>query len=326
VITELVLLAFAAYVVGSMVYVYRFRGTLRYAGFKQYLRKSWPLFAPLNCLLYLFTQARARHPIMDRERFPELEPIQRNWTTIRDEALALQQARMLEQTADPDSSAYYDIGFRTFYKYGWRKFYLKWYGTTHNSAQQHCPETLRILREVPQIKGAMFSVLPVGGKLTPHSDPSACSLRYHLGLATPNDDRCWIVVDGQDYSWRDGADLLFDETYQHEAHNQADGDRLILMCDVDRPTYPPGNLVNAAYRGLMRLTVVPNTSDDRRGLANNLYAGIAPTVTRIRGLKQTDRRRYQVIKHSVNFGLIASAALLIGGLAYGTQALVAGGL
>ncbi|MGT2494830.1 aspartyl/asparaginyl beta-hydroxylase domain-containing protein [Cupriavidus basilensis] len=30
----------------------------------------------------------------------------------------------------------------------------------------------------------------------------AGSLRYHLGLATPNDDRCFIEVDGERHSWR----------------------------------------------------------------------------------------------------------------------------
>lgn len=303
-----------AFVGCSIAYVYALRGEVRYASFNEYLRKGWPLFSPLNCLLYLFTQRRARQPIMDLARFPELAQIQTHWQTIRDEGVALYEGRYFEQTNDPDSDAYYDIGFRTFYKYGWSKFYLRWYGTTHNSAAKLCPETVRILEGIPSVNGAMLSVLPVGSKLTRHADPVACSLRYHLGLATPNDDRCYINIDGADYSWRDGAALLFDETYLHYAHNDAERYRLILMCDIERPTHLLGRAVNFCYKGLMRLTVVPNMAGDKRGLANAVFAGLAPMLANAKALKQTNRRRYLALKYSVNITLVA----LVSGLAAGS--------
>lgn len=298
-----------------MVYVYRFRGEVRYDSFNQYLRKGWPIFSPLNCVLYLFTQRRARRPIMDLGRFRELDRIQDNWRTIRDEALGLYRQQLFEQTSNPDANAFYDIGFRTFYKYGWRKFYLTWYGTTHNSARSMCPETVRILNDTPSVNGAMFSLLPVGSKLTPHADPAACSMRYHLGLATPNDDACYINIDGNDYSWRDGEALLFDETYQHYAHNDSGAYRLILMCDVERPTRVIGPLVNFFYKGLMRLTVVPNVEGDQRGLANAIFSGVAPALANVRALKTRNRRRYKLIKYAVNTTLLLVACgILLGGL------------
>lgn len=311
------------FILGSMLYVYRFRGRVRYGSFKQYLRKGWPIFSPLNCLLYLFTQRRARRPIMGLEDFRELDVIRDNWQTIRDEAVELYRRQVFEQTNKPDSNAYYDIGFRTFYKYGWSKFYLKWYGTTHRSAQAHCPETLRVLEQVPSVNGAMFSVLPVGSKLTRHADPSACSLRYHLGLATPNSDACYINIDGTDYSWRDGEALLFDETYLHYAHNDAERYRLILMCDVARPTWLVGRIVNFFYKGLMRLTVVPNTEGDQRGLANSVFARLAPILANTRALKETNRGRYLAIKYSVNATLAVAASGLVIGALYAAYVLAA---
>lgn len=301
------------FLVGSVIYVYRYRGRVRYDSFRQYLRKGWPIFSPLNCLLYLFTQRRARRPIMDLDRFPELDVIQRHWRTIREEALALHRDDVFEQTKRDGSGGYYDIGFRTFYKYGWSKFYLRWYGTTHNSARRLCPETTRLLERIPCVNGAMFSVLPVGSKLTRHADPAACSLRYHLGLATPNADPCYINIDGTDYSWRDGRALLFDETYLHYAHNDAETDRVILMCDVERPTRVIGPVVNFFYKGLMRATVVPNTDEDERGVVNTLFARLAPLLTNTRALKQTHPGRYTAIKYCVNGTLITLASgLLVG--------------
>ncbi len=53
------------------------------------------------------------------------------------------------------------------------------------------------------IKAAMFAgcLRDLSGKT---SRPYAGSVRYHLGLSTPNDDRCFIEVDRQRHSWRDG--------------------------------------------------------------------------------------------------------------------------
>lgn len=314
-VVALTTFAVFAFILGSMFYVYRVRGEERYASFGEYVRKGWPIFSPLNCLLYLFTEKRARKPIMDTTEYPELAPIRDNWETIRDEAVALYESKAFDQTNNPESSAYYDIGFRTFYKYGWSKFYLKWYGTTHRSAQAACPKTLEILKQAPTVKGAMFSVLPVGSKLTRHCDPVAVSLRYHVGLATPNDNACYINIDGTDYSWRDGDDLLFDETYLHYAHNDAQRYRLILMCDVERPTWVVGRIINFFYKALMRATVVPNTEEDQRGLVNSIFARVSPTLANVRTLKETNPGRYRAIKYSVNTTLaLAVSGLLIGSI------------
>src|SRR5690606_41164828 len=56
-----------------------------------------------------------------------------------------------------------------------------------------------------------------------------------LGLATPNSDACRIYVDGQPYAWRDGEDVMFDETYVHWVKNETDVTRVILFCDIERP-------------------------------------------------------------------------------------------
>jgi beta-hydroxylase len=220
---------------------------------------------------------------------------------------------MFDKTNKPDSDAYYDIGFRTFYKYGWSKFYLTWYGYTHESAKKFCPKTVEILQKIPSVNGAMFSLLPPGSQLTRHLDPVACSLRYHLGLATPNSDNCFINVDGTSYSWRDGDAFLFDETYLHFARNDSDKHRLILMCDVERPLHIIGRVVNFLYKGLARMTVVPNTEEDKRGFANTVFSSLSPLLKKTKELKQTNRGLYLLIKYSVNTLLILLVLALVAG-------------
>lgn len=84
-------------------------------------------------------------------------------------------------------------------------------------------------------------------------DPFAGSLRYHLGLLTPNSERCRIVVDGQAYHWRDGEAVMFDETFVHWAENTTDKTRLILSCDIERPLN--NLLVRALNRSIGRAMI-----------------------------------------------------------------------
>ena len=300
--------------VGSMGYAYAIRGQARWEGFGEYIRKGWPLFTPFNCLLYLFTKSKARPAIMDIDEFPELAKLQENWEIIRDEALALNAEGGFDKIGDKNSASFYDIGFRTFYKYGWTKFYLNWYGYTHESAKRTCPKTVEILSEIPAVNGAMFSILPPGGQLTRHLDPVACSLRYHLGLATPNNDACYISVDDTKYSWRDGEPLLFDVTFLHFAHNDSDKLRVILMCDVERPMSWVGRMLNTPYKWLMKATVVPNTDEDKKGFANRTFSTLVPLLEKGKRLKETNLPAYKALKYLVNSSLVLLVAAVVWGL------------
>jgi beta-hydroxylase len=308
---NLALFSILVFVISSMTYVCRFRGATHYESVTEYLRKSWPIFAPLNCLLYIFTQSRAQKPILDLADFAELAGIREHWQTIREEAVSLYQKGYFESAKHPDSPAYYDIGFRTFFKYGWSKFYLQWYGYTHDSAKELCPNTVKILEKIPSVNGAMFSILPQGSKLTRHADPMACSLRYHLGLVAPNLDSCFINVDGTSYSWRDGEAFLFDETYLHFARNDSDQYRLILMCDIDRPMSFVGSCVNLPYKQFVKLTIVPNTARDKRGIANIVFSRLAPIFAKTKELRSSNKKLYLLIKYAVNLGLIGLVVFLM---------------
>lgn len=309
-----ILLIIALFSACSMFYIYTYRGNTRYFSWTEYLRKGWPIFAPLNCLLYLFSNEKVRRPIIDTLQYKDLDELRANWEVIRDEALALQQEGELENINALGSDAYYDVGFRTFHKYGWRKFYLKWYGYTHTSAQNRCPKTVEILSKVKNINGAMFAFMPANSELTRHLDPVACSLRYHLGLETPNSDDCFINIDGEQYSWRDGKDLLFDETYLHFVKNNTEQSRLILMCDFNRPVNIFGKAINFCYKILMRASIVPNTSEDKGGLANRIFKSVAPLLQKGKELKKTNRKAYKRVKYLVNGTIILLLVGLIIGL------------
>jgi len=144
----------------------------------------------------------------------------------------------------------------------------------------------------------MFALLPPGSTLNPHRDPFAGSLRYHLGLITPNADSCRIFVDGQEYFWRDGEDVVFDETCVHWAENKSDITRVILFCDVERPlrSRVMGAINHRVSAFMGRITSSPNTENEPVGLVNRLYALGQRNRERSRRFKHANPRLFRVLK------------------------------
>ncbi|MBU9399912.1 lipid A hydroxylase LpxO [Burkholderia multivorans] len=283
-----------------VVYTHR-RGRVRHRFFRQ-LSDHSTFTAPLNCFSYAFS-AVPTTPFIDTRHFPELEALRREWRTFRDEAIALREASRIKA-----SDAYNDIGFNSFFRRGWKRFYLKWYDAPHPSAQALCPRSVEILSRFPSIKAAMFASLPPGGTLGLHRDPYAGALRYHLGLDTPNDDACRIVVDGEPYAWRDGEAVMFDETYLHWAENRTQHDRIILFCDIDRPMkFRWAQWINDAFgQLLMRAAASPNEIGDRTGGLNRAFRYLYMIRLAGKRLKAWNRTVYYIVKWAL-FGGIAVA-------------------
>ncbi|WP_269460249.1 aspartyl/asparaginyl beta-hydroxylase domain-containing protein [Polynucleobacter necessarius] len=80
------------------------------------------LLAPVNTLLYLFSKVKAG-AFIPVNQFPEMQPIQDNWKIIRQEAMSLQEAGSIAA-----ATSYNDIGFNSFFRTGWKRFHLCWYG------------------------------------------------------------------------------------------------------------------------------------------------------------------------------------------------------
>ncbi|HWP66957.1 MAG TPA: aspartyl/asparaginyl beta-hydroxylase domain-containing protein [Candidatus Limnocylindria bacterium] len=289
--------------VGAATYVH-FRGRERLAFMRQLTDHS-TLLAPYNTFVYL-TSAVPNTPILRVEDFPELATLREHWTTIRDEAVAL-----LEAGAIRKPSTHNDLAFDSFYKRDWRRFYLKWYGDWLPSAKRLCPRTIALLERTPSVHAAMFTVLAPRSHLVRHRDPFAGSLRYHLGLVTPNSEQCRIFVDGQPYVWRDGEAVLFDETYVHRAENKTDTPRIILFCDVERPLrHRAATAINRfVIRNVMGATATSNVDGERIGVANRIFERLYTVRDAMLRLKKRSRRTY----YALSYGAKLAA---VGGLLY----------
>src|SRR4030042_1215231 len=98
----------------------------------------------------------------------------------------------------------------------------------HNCAP--APRTPELLRPLPLISTAMFSIIDGGKHIPPHVGFFKSVLRYHLALVVPQDAPVYIIVGGQEYHWREGQDVLFDDTYLHEGWNKSSQRRGGLCC------------------------------------------------------------------------------------------------
>jgi beta-hydroxylase len=276
-----------------------FRGRERLKFLRQLTDHS-TFMAPYNCLAYLFS-AVPNTPFLDVRQFPDLKPLGDNWQTIREEALALYDQDRIRRSEKFD-----DLAFNSFFKSGWKRFYLKWYGEQHASANALCPKTVALLGNIPTVKAAMFALLPPGARLGRHRDPFAGSLRYHLGLVTPNSDACRIYVDGQMYSWRDGEAVLFDETYIHHAANDSDVNRIILFCDVERPLRT--RAARAANRFVARTFVAAaatsNEPGEKVGVLNRIFGVVYRGRDFAKRMKDLNRFAYYTVKLSLIGGLV----------------------
>ena len=119
-VTILLKLIIIAVYVFSIAYVH-LRGNVRHKLGRQ-LSDHSTFLAPLNCFLYLFSKVPSQ-PYLKPADFPQLQVLQDHWQEIREEARNLMQAGEIKRSEQPN-----DVGFNSFFKSGWKRFYLKWFG------------------------------------------------------------------------------------------------------------------------------------------------------------------------------------------------------
>jgi beta-hydroxylase len=180
---------------------------------------------------------------------PFLEPADMPWTglleahypAIREEAeRALRVRDVLPNFQDiaPDQIQLSDDD-------QWKSFWFVGYGVWDHPNCLRCPRTAAVLRATPGVTTAFFSILGPGKRLPPHTGPYRGVLRHHLALVVPEPtDAAGIRVGDQTRHWEEGMSLVFDDTYEHEAWNDTDADRVVLFLDIIRPLWPPMSWLN----------------------------------------------------------------------------------
>ena len=189
-------------------------------------------------------------PFFESKRFDWTSTLEQNWRQIRNELdVVLQYTDELPRFQDisPDQSV--NISKDSL----WKTFFLYGYGVKMEQNCSYCPETTRIIEQIPGLKTAFFSILLPGKQIPEHRGPYKGVLRCHLALKGPQArERCGIRVDNEVRHWTEGKTLVFDDSYHHEAWNNTDETRVVLFLDIVRPMSFPASLLNRFLIFLIR--------------------------------------------------------------------------
>lgn len=121
----------------------------------------------------------------------------------------------------------------------WSTLYLWENGGPVPGIAERCPRTMAAMRAVPlphiatRAPSILFSLLRPGARIPPHHGALNARLICHLPLIVP--DRCGLRVGNETRAWEEGRLVVFDDSIEHEAWNDSDRDRVVLIFDVWRP-------------------------------------------------------------------------------------------
>ncbi|HEY0749333.1 MAG TPA: aspartyl/asparaginyl beta-hydroxylase domain-containing protein [Steroidobacteraceae bacterium] len=196
------------------------------------------------------------YEFFDREHFPWLAGVESATEAIRDELLGVLKAD--QPGLQPYIAFNEGLPLRQWTELNhsrrWSAYFLWNQGRIEQSHLARCPRTTAALASVPQVdipgRGptAFFSILEARTKIPAHSGVTNTRLTVHLPLIVP--PSCGFRVGGETREWRIGTGWVFDDTIEHEAWNDSDAPRAVLIFDVWNPQ------LTALERDLVRETTV----------------------------------------------------------------------
>jgi aspartate beta-hydroxylase len=191
-------------------------------------------------------------PFFDRAQFPWVPALEAKTTEIMQEML-IAHAQAQEEFApyvayDPGTpvNQWRELN----HSRRWSSYFLWRNGQAVEEHQRQCPQTSAALREIEMADigglcpNAMFSALAPHTAIPPHHGETNARLVVHLPLVVP--DSCLYRVGFEKRRWKVGEVLIFDDSIEHEARNDSDELRVVLIFDVWNP------LLSLAERDMVR--------------------------------------------------------------------------
>ena len=177
----------------------------------------------------------------DRGHFPWLADLEAATADIREELLSILAS------PDPGLAPYIDMPSGTPQNLwseldkspNWSALHLWRDGERIEEVCARAPRTAEFVGAMPlaRITGrapaVFFSILKAGKRIPPHTGVTNIRSIVHLPLIVP--DGCGFRVGGETREWREGEAFVFDDTIEHEAWNESDQDRALLILDCWNP-------------------------------------------------------------------------------------------
>lgn len=178
----------------------------------------------------------------EREQFPFLQTLEQATAQIREELLGvLADESEFSPYIDMPESAPATVIFHALNRSpNWSAYHLFRHGERVEEHCRRCPKTVALLESLPLMRipdhspEILFSVLKPKTHIPPHTGVINGRLTVHLPLIVP--ENCGALRAGDEQrEWRVGECLIFDDSFMHEAWNQSEQTRVVLILDAWNP-------------------------------------------------------------------------------------------
>jgi aspartate beta-hydroxylase len=154
----------------------------------------------------------------------------------------------------------------------WSAFFLWRNGKPLAENLARCPRTAALLERLPghdvprHAPTAFFSILDAHTRIPAHTGETNTRAIVHLPLVLPG--QCHFRVGSETREWRTGEAWVFDDTIEHEAWNDSDHPRAILIFDVWNPFIeePERALIREAIPAIADYYGAGHFGDEKSGI------------------------------------------------------------
>jgi aspartate beta-hydroxylase len=173
----------------------------------------------------------------DASAFAGVADIERETDTVREEFLALAESKRDQWSSRLGGLHAPENGSGR--AGAWSMIPLIRNGRVVEEFASRCPRTMRLakaldLPNIPLLSPSLyFSVLEPGSRIEPHIGITNARIIGHFPLIVP--ENCGFRVGGEVRRWESGKALIFDDMTTHEAWNESDRIRVVLIADLWRP-------------------------------------------------------------------------------------------
>lgn len=189
--------------------------------------------------------------VFDNADFPWTRTLEEHFDEIRQEAIRLDELRDVLPTFHEVSPYQKRISKGD----DWKTVWLHGFGHDSEVAQRLCPVTARLIRDVPELQTALFSMLAPGTHIPAHRGVYKGLVNYHLGLIIPKaTEKCRMQVGDETIVWQAGRSYVFDDTNTHEVWNESGEERVVLMLQFHRPFRSPGRQLSRFFLWALQFT------------------------------------------------------------------------
>jgi ornithine lipid ester-linked acyl 2-hydroxylase len=162
---------------------------------------------------------------------PWVDLLEAEWLVIRSELNNLLQSQTNPLIHNPEIDLVSKPG-------QWKVFTFFFWNRKFEENCQKCPQTVELLKSLPNIVTASFSLLESNSTIKPHRGNTNAIMRCHLGLIIPASlPDCGIKIGNKEKSWVEGESFVFCDCHTHSAWNHTSEKRYVLMVDIVRPEF-----------------------------------------------------------------------------------------